>query len=86
MSSELSWPEPCTYTVYTRYFWLALRQIYGHIRRTYTVLANLTCERFEEGSIEAFKPIRSMHCRGSGALLTFCDCEEHSVEGEAPIL
>ena len=28
------------YTVYIRYFWLENHQMYGHIRRTYTVLAN----------------------------------------------
>ena len=28
------------YTVYIRYFWQGFHQIYGHIRRIYTVLAN----------------------------------------------
>jgi hypothetical protein len=28
------------YTVYLRYFWQGSHQIYGHIRRIYTVLAN----------------------------------------------
>jgi len=30
------------YTVYIRYFWQENHQIYGHIRRIYTVLANPT--------------------------------------------
>jgi hypothetical protein len=30
------------YTVYIRYFWQGNHQIYGHIRRTFTVLANPT--------------------------------------------
>ena len=30
------------YTVYIRYFWLGNHQMYGHIRRTYTVLTNPT--------------------------------------------
>jgi hypothetical protein len=29
-----------TYTGYTRYFWQGNHQVYGHIRRIYTILAN----------------------------------------------
>jgi len=32
------------YTVYIRYFWQKIHQIYGHVRRIYTVLANPTGE------------------------------------------
>ena len=31
------------YTVYIRYFWQGIHQIYGHIRCIYTVLANPIC-------------------------------------------
>ena len=49
------------YTVHIRYFWQGNRQIYGHIRRIYTVLANpnLTCKR---PATLSFRPVCVCAC------------------------
>jgi hypothetical protein len=47
------------------YFWQENHQIYGHIRRIYTVLANPTCEARQIESALAHQPVKGWHrqCR-----------------------
>jgi len=40
---SLDWPEPYIYTVFTRYFWQANHQIYGHIRCIYIRFCPTLC-------------------------------------------
>jgi len=60
------------YTVYIRYFWQEIHQIYGHIRCIYTVLANPKYKKMFPSGTEPKtlrKPVILHQCKLCDALM-----------------